>query len=82
LAPHCERVNAIPTPLAPNAAVQALPSWDEWGRQVSYSRTLGGVHYRLSNEAGEEMGRKVARMALANVMRPLPNVAAKKMRQP
>jgi len=54
-----------------NAAVQALPSWDEWARQVSYSRTLGGVHYRFSNEAGEEMGRKIAQMALAKVMRPL-----------
>ena len=56
----------------PTSAVQALPSFDEWVRQVSYSRTLGGVHYRFSNEAGEEMGRKVAAMALANIMRPLP----------
>jgi hypothetical protein len=55
----------------PNAAVQVLPSWDEWVRQVSYSRTLGGVHYRFSNEAGEEMGRKVARLAMGKVMRPL-----------
>jgi hypothetical protein len=55
----------------PNAAVQALPSWDEWVRQVSYSRTLGGVHYRFSNEAGEEMGRKIARQAMARMMRPL-----------
>jgi hypothetical protein len=56
----------------PNSAVQALPSWDEWVRQVSYSRTLGGVHYRFSNEAGEEMGRKIAQLALAKLMRPLP----------
>ncbi len=56
----------------PNAAVQALPSWDEWSRQVSYSRTLGGVHYRFSNEVAEEMGRKIAKQALAKVMRPLP----------
>ena len=56
----------------PTSAVQVLPSWDEWVRQVSYSRTLGGVHYRFSNEAGEEMGRKIARLALAKVMRPLP----------
>ena len=54
-----------------NSAVQALPSWDEWVRQVNLSRTLGGVHYRFSNVAGEEIGRQVARMALANVMRPL-----------
>ena len=56
----------------PNAAVQALPSWDEWARQVSYSRTLGGVHYRFSNEAAEKMGREIARQAMAKVMRPLP----------
>ena len=56
----------------PDAAVQVLPSWDEWARQVSFSRTLGGVHYRFSNEAAEEMGRKITQMALAKVMRPLP----------
>jgi hypothetical protein len=62
----------------PNAAVQVMPSWDEWVRQVSYSRTLGGVHYRFSNVAAEEMGRKIAQMAMAKVMRPLPNAAKKK----
>jgi hypothetical protein len=56
----------------PNSAVQTLPSWDDWVREVNFSRTLGGVHYRFSNEAGEEVGRRVARMALENVMRPLP----------
>jgi len=56
----------------PNSIVQVLPSWDEWVREVSISRTYGGVHYRFSNEAGEELGRKVAAMALAKVMRPLP----------
>ena len=56
----------------PSAAVQVLPSWDEWVREVNLSRTLGGVHYRFSNEAGEQIGRRVARMALQNVMRPLP----------
>ena len=61
----------------PNAAVQALPNWDEWVRQVSYSRTLGGVHYRFSNQAAEDMGRKVARLAMAKVMRPLPNAKKK-----
>lgn len=57
------------------AAVQALPSWDAWAKEVSFSRTLGGVHYRFSNEVGEEMGRKVARLAMAKIMRPLPNSA-------
>jgi len=69
----------VSTRSIPNAAVQALPSWDEWARQVSYSRTLGGVHYRFSNEAGADMGRKVAQMAMAKLMRPLP-VAKKQKR--
>lgn len=56
----------------PNSIVQVVPSLDEWVREVSASRTYGGVHYRFSNEAGEELGRKVAEMALAKVMRPLP----------
>jgi hypothetical protein len=56
----------------PNSIVQVIPSLDEWVREVSASRTYGGVHYRFSNEAGEEMGRKVAEMALARIMRPLP----------
>ena len=57
----------------PNAAIQTLPDWDKWAEEVNFSRTLGGVHYRFSNEAGEELGRKVAQLALAKVMRPLPN---------
>ncbi len=55
----------------PNAAVQVLPDWNKWAEEVSFSRTLGGVHYRFSNEAGEEMGRKIARIALAKAMKPL-----------
>ena len=60
----------------PNSVVQVLPSFDEWVRQVSMSRIYGGVHYRFSNEAGEEIGRKVAAMALSKVMRPLPQQSA------
>jgi hypothetical protein len=56
----------------PNSAVQVLPSFDEWVKQVSDSRIYGGVHYRFSNEAGEEVGRKTAEMVLARIMRPLP----------
>ena len=39
--------------------------------QVSDSRMYGGVHYRFSNEAGEEIGRKAAQFVLANALRPL-----------
>jgi hypothetical protein len=43
-----------------DAVTMRLPSFGEWVRQVSLSRTLGGVHYRFSNEAGEALGRAVA----------------------
>lgn len=56
----------------PNSAVQVLPDWNEWARQVSYSRTLGGVHYRFSNEAGDNLGRAVAKLVMERVLQPLP----------
>jgi hypothetical protein len=61
-----------------NAVVQVLPSWDEWVRQVSDSRIYGGVHYRFSNEAGEDVGRRAAQLVLQNVMRPLPSRGARR----
>jgi hypothetical protein len=61
----------------PNSLVQVLPTFDQWVKEVSDSRTYGGVHYRFSNEAGEEIGRRVAAMALAKIMRPLPQPAKK-----
>jgi hypothetical protein len=33
---------------------------------------LGGVHYRFSNEAGEEIGRRAARLVAEKMLRPLP----------
>ena len=56
----------------PNMALQTVKSWDEVVRQVSDSRMLGGVHYRFSNDAGEEIGRKAARLTVATVLKPLP----------
>jgi len=56
----------------PLSAVQVLPSWDEWAQQVSDSRIYGGVHYRFSNDAGDAIGRRAARMVLESAMRPLP----------
>ena len=56
----------------PNSAVQVLPTFDDWVREVSFSRTLGGVHYRFSNEAGEAIGRQAGELAIASVLRPLP----------
>ena len=56
----------------PNSVVQVLPSWDRWVEEESLSRMYGGVHYRYSNEAGEDIGRKAARAVLDKVARPLP----------
>jgi hypothetical protein len=53
-----------------DAVMMRMPSFDEWVSEVSYSRTLGGVHYRFSNEAGEEIGHKAAASVL-QLMRPL-----------
>ena len=58
--------------LNPTSVIQVLPDWNEWARQVSDSRMYGGVHYRFSNEAGEEIGRKAARLVMEKALRPLP----------
>lgn len=52
------------------AATQVVPTFDQWVSEVSFSRTLGGVHYRFSNEAGEAVGRNVAKETL-KLMPPL-----------
>ena len=57
----------------PLSAVQTLPSWDAWAQEVSDSRIYGGVHYRFSNEAGEQIGRRAARMVLDRALQPLPS---------
>jgi hypothetical protein len=49
----------------PDSLLQRLPTFDEWVREVSFSRTLGGVHYRFSNEAAQELGRRAAEKVLA-----------------
>ena len=54
-----------------DAVTMRMASFDDWVREVSFSRTLGGVHFRFSNEAGEELGRNAARAALT-LMQPLP----------
>lgn len=55
----------------PNLVVQTVKSWDEIVRQVSDSRMLGGVHYRFSNDAGEDIGRQAARLTYSSILLPL-----------
>lgn len=54
-----------------SSVVQMVSSWDDWAQQVSDSRIYGGVHYRFSNEAGEEIGRRAARIVIEQALRPL-----------
>lgn len=61
----------VVTAMDRNMPVQTVESWDAAVRQVSDSRMYGGVHYRFSNEAAEEMGRRAARTVIAKVLRPL-----------
>ena len=65
----------------PNAATQHVASWDQWVAQVSDSRMYGGVHYRFSNEAGEEIGRQAARIVLERALQPLPGKAKRASRR-
>jgi hypothetical protein len=66
----------------PNIVVQSVGGWDEAVRQVSDARMLGGVHYRFSNDAGEEIGRRTARIVVAQVLRPLPAPSRARGRRP
>jgi hypothetical protein len=61
----------VASPGNPNSAIQRVANWDELVRQVSDSRMLGGVHYRFSNEAGEQIGRKAAHQVMQELLRPL-----------
>ena len=62
----------------PVSVVQTFPSWSAWAQEVSDSRIYGGVHYRFSNEAGEEIGRSAARMALERALQPLPEARSRR----
>lgn len=57
--------------VAPELALQVLPSWSQWVKDVSNSRIYGGVHFRFSNDVGEAMGEAVARAVMAKFARPL-----------
>ena len=69
--PKGERVR-VTSLINSSSVAQTLPDWNEWAQQVSDSRMYGGVHYRFSNEAGEEVGRRAARAVLEKVALPLP----------
>ena len=51
--------------------VQSLPTLEEYVKAMSMSRIYAGVHYRFSNEAAEEMGRRIGAMTVEKQLRPL-----------
>ena len=57
--------------LAETAIVETVPTYDAFVDTVSMSRIYAGVHYRFSNDAAIEMGRKIGTMALAKLMLPV-----------
>jgi hypothetical protein len=64
----------------PVSVVQTFPSWSAWAQEVSDSRIYGGVHFRFSNEAGEEIGRRAARITLERALPPLPGTERRRRR--
>ena len=61
---------------AATAILERVPTLDAYVQTVSDSRIYAGVHYRFSNEAAEDMGRKAARLVLDKLMQPLGSLKA------
>ena len=57
-------------PTLPGASQTLTPK--EYVREVSMSRIYAGVHFRFSNDAAEEMGWRIGRLALERCLKPLP----------
>jgi hypothetical protein len=56
---------------AATAILERVPTLDAYVQTISASRIYAGLHYRFSNEAAEEMGRKAARLVMDKLMQPL-----------
>lgn len=63
---------ATMTSSAAPGVVRKWRSTKEYVEEVSAARIYGGVHYRTSATVGQEMGRKIAELALRERMRRLP----------
>lgn len=48
-----------------------VPDLATYAREVSYSRILAGVHFRMTNEISDDLGRRVGEYALARFAPPL-----------
>lgn len=48
-----------------------VPDLATYAREVSYSRILGGVHFRATNDISDDLGRRLAEHAMAQFAPPL-----------
>jgi hypothetical protein len=48
-----------------------VPDMPTYAREVSYSRILAGVHFRMTNEISDDLGRKIAEHAMSKFAPPL-----------
>jgi hypothetical protein len=56
---------------AATAILERVPTLEAYVQTISDSRIYAGLHYRFSNEAAEDMGRKAARHVMEKLMQPL-----------
>jgi hypothetical protein len=57
------------SPTAPGATHRWTNIW-AYTDEVSLARIWAGFHYRFSTRVGQDMGRKIGRYAVQNVMQP------------
>jgi hypothetical protein len=55
--------------MAPGVTHRWTNLW-RYADEVSEARILAGFHYRFSTHVGQEMGRKIGRLAVESVMQP------------
>ena len=48
-----------------------VPDMATYAREVSYSRILAGVHFRMTNEISDDLGRRLAEHAMARFAPPI-----------
>jgi hypothetical protein len=58
------------------AVTMVFPGWSAFRTAASQARIEGGMHFRFSNEAGQEMGRRIAEIAQERFAPSLDEVAA------
>lgn len=71
LAPEWKGPVEVESDTAPLAVTITFPDWPTFLAATSLARVQGGMHFRFSNEAGQELGKKVGALARARFAPPL-----------